>query len=1085
MPGLNLFTGNRLVSLADRLAEKISGSPLTSPFEPEIVIVQSQGMERWVSLALAERLGICANVRFPFPNSFIYHLLHQCLPDLPEETKFEPDVLSFTIAKLLPDLLKSDPFSSLNRYISGAQKDLKLYQLAHKIAGVFDQYTIFRPDMTLGWELGTEKDIDRPIDENWQAILWRKIVEDNSFPNRARLINDFLKLLRDDPATWAKLPPRISMFGAPSLPPFYLRIFETLAQLIEVNLFVLNPCREFWDDIASEKGADRAIGRLKQQESDPSALHYESGNSLLASWGIAGRDFLNQVHSLDCNNEVSDFVDPKQDNLLSCVQSDILNLKERGPGAKTTIASTDRSIQVHSCHGPIREIETLHDNLLAMFDADEQLQPKDILVMTPDIEEYAPYIQAVFDTSESETKRIPYSIADRHLGRENPIAAALTALLDLTGSRYELSRIMSLLEMPVVHERFDLKLAEIDLITAWLKDVRVKWGIDSSHRQSLGLPDFSENTWQAGLDRLLLGYALPGGDEKLFRGVLPYDYIEGENAATLGKFARFTDELFSLETELQRPRTLAGWSAALAGLCDQFIAVPDDFESDNRAVRGAIGRLEALQEYSGNETKMSLEVIKNHLQYALEQPGAGRGFIAGGVTFSSMLPMRSLPFKVICLIGLNHDSYPRLDKHLSFDLMAKMPRKGDRSAKNSDRYLFLEAVISAGLILYISYNGQSIEDNSPKPPSTLVSELLDYIERAFEVPGTNIIDYVVTKHRLQAFSPAYFQQSERLFSYSEDNCQAALAASKPRRDPMPLITQGLPAIGDESNKITLDDLCKFFANPAEFFLKNRLGIRFESEETELDELNSFSLTGLDQYLLKQALLQRSLTGADIGSFLPVAKARGILPPGAIGEYAYDSATREVSDFAAELRPLLGQTPLEPLTIDITIGGLQLTGTINSVYREAYYQFRPAQLKAKDYLKFWLTHLALSLGGHPPYPTKSILIGSDHRVELDKVGRAGDILAKLIDVFRQGLLRPIPFFPQTSWTYVKAINENKTDQAMIYAERSWIGGERGRGEGEDQYYQACFGKAAPLGDEFKQLALEVFSPLLDEMKSGIR
>ena len=251
---------------------------------------------------------------------------------MPDETKFDTEVLSFTIAKLLPDLLKSDPFSKLNRYISGDQKDLKLYQLAHKIAGVFDQYTIFRPDMTLGWELGKEEDIERSIDENWQAILWRKIVEDNSFPNRARLIYNFLKLLRDDPATWEKLPPRISMFGVPSLPPFYLNIFFTLAQLIEVNLFVLNPCREFWDDIASEKEADRAAGRLKQPESNPSALHYESGNALLASWGTVGRDFLSQVHSHDCN-EVSDFVDPGQDSLLSCVQSDILNLNDRNTAA--------------------------------------------------------------------------------------------------------------------------------------------------------------------------------------------------------------------------------------------------------------------------------------------------------------------------------------------------------------------------------------------------------------------------------------------------------------------------------------------------------------------------------------------------------------------------------------------------------------------------------------------------------------------------------------------------------------------------------------------------------------------------------
>ena len=1093
MPQLNLFTGNRLTTLAEMLAKRISAGQLKSPFEAEIVIVQSKGMERWLSLELAKRHGICANFRFPFPNTFIYQMLNRCLPELPEATNFDPDVLTFAIVRALPGLLKNTAFNSLDRYLSGDQRNLKLYQLSRKIAGVFDQYTIFRPDMILGWELGAHDDIGRPADEAWQAILWRsvrgmasaanrnKLADGNPVPNRARLIYDFLKALHENPLLLAKLPSRISMFGAPSLPPFYMNIFQHFAQFIEVNLFVLNPCREFWDDIASDKEADRAMRRFKSQESDPSALYFERGNSLLASWGTLGRDFLNQIHSFEFSG-TDDFSDPEPNCLLACIQSDILNLKERG-GAKTVIDPTDRSLQVHSCHGPIREIETLYDNLLAMFEVDAQLQPQDILVITPDIENYAPFIQAVFDAPESEARRIPYSIADRHVGRENPIVAALSALLDLPDSRYEISRMVRLLEMPVIQQRFDLPAPEIDLIAAWLNDTRIKWGINATHRRELGLPGFQENSWRAGLDRLLLGYALPGGDEKLYQGILPYDHIEGDGALTLGKFARLAGELFSLNTELREPRSLAAWSATLLRLCERFVLVPGELESDYQVVRNALSRLTVLQELSGCGDIISLDVIKDHLQGALEQASSGQGFIAGGVTFGSMLPMRSIPFKVICLIGLNHDTYPRRERHLSFDLMAKNPRRGDRSAKNSDRYLFLEAIISAGCLLYISYNGQNVEDNSFKPPSVLVSELLDYIERAFEIPDIDIIEHVVTKHRLQAFSPAYFQGDGRLFSYSDDNCRAALAALGARHEQVPLITTGLPEMSDEFRQLSLDDLSKFFSNPAKFLLNSRLGIVFEEADQQFDDRDSFSLTGLDRYLLMQELLERDIAGANIEQFLPVAKALGVLPYGPVGDFAYDNVARQVKKFADNLRLLISPPPLEPLIIDIEIAGIQLTGKIDNIYRDALYQFRPAQLKAKDYLRAWITHLALGLTSRPLYPSKSVLIGSDRRVEFRMVEECGGILRDLIEIYQQGLTRPLPFFPNTSWAYAKAISNGKTESTPIYlAERIWEDHARGRGEREDTYFQACWGDSSPLNDEFRELAVEIYGPMLKEIKN---
>ena len=377
----------------------------------------------------------------------------------------------------------------------------------------------------------------------------------------------------------------------------------------------------------------------------------------------------------------------------------------------------------------MREVEVLYDHLLALFDGDRELTPRDVLVMTPDINAYAPYIHAVFATPDEPRLKIPYSIADRSIRREGHISEALLGMLELVGSRFEASRLLNLLETPPIRHRLALGDDDLEQIRTWVAATRIRWGLDEGHRERLGFGAFAENTWKAGFQRLLLGYAMPGYGQHTFAGILPYDHIEGSSTAVLGTFLQFCEDLFAAVSDLDRPRPLAQWAEVLTGLLDHFFDSSDDSEKEMHTVRRVIGDLADQQHGSGFTEAVGIDLIRADLTQKLDTEALGTGFITGGVTFCAMLPMRSIPCKVIALIGMNDGAFPRQNRSPGFDLMARAPRRGDRSPRDDDRYLFLEALLSARSTLYISYVGQSLQDNSPHA-AVGAGERIDGCDRA-------------------------------------------------------------------------------------------------------------------------------------------------------------------------------------------------------------------------------------------------------------------------------------------------------------------------------------------------------------------
>jgi len=1093
MNGLNLFVSNRMEILAKKLADVLD-RPLASALTQEIIVVQSKGMERWISMQMASFHGICANVRFPFPRYMIQELFHSVLPAWESERIFDSEHFAWRIMELLPACSSRPGFEPLAAYLSHDPQGLKRYQLSRKIVQIFDQYLIFRPEMILNWEKGIQKGEE----EVWQAELWRLLIDDGKVIHPASLRQAFHETLGQGSPIFPSLPERLSLFGISYLPPFYLEIFLAVSSFMEVNFFLLNPSREFWFDIRSSREISHQLKKAESSDGEDDRdltdknLYLEEGNSLLASLGTLGREFWSFL-SDSSGREEELYSDPGETSLLTAIQSDILNLRERGGEG----AAVDRSIQISACHSPMREVEVLFDSLLALLDDDPSLQPHDILVMAPDIETYAPFISAVFETADegvpglAESPKIPYHIADRAMISGNTVLEGFQAILELPLGRFTANEVLSLLEVAAIRTRFGLSESDLDRITRWISDSGIRWGIDSRSRLREGLPEISANSWQWGLERLLLGYALPAREDELFCGILPCETGEGSETQLLGILATFAERLFSTAESLVPERTLAGWGQILGDIADRFFQGDEDHEPDIRILRRLCPDLKTLQEKTGFTEKISLAVLRSCLDERFRVSGTDSGFLSRGITFCSLLPMRSIPFQVICLMGMNNGDYPRRPLTPDFDLMARHPRRGDRSRRNDDRYLFLEALLSARDTLYISYVGQSMEDNSKIPPSVVVSELIDYIRQGLAPGDCDLAESLVTFHPLQAFSPASFTgQSSCLFSYSAENCRAATALRnrKPASTPPDRRSETLPEATEMENHVTVRDLISFFRNPARYFLERRLGVNLTETNIGMEENEPFDLEGLDRYNVEQRLMEREIATGDMEEFYPVLSAQGRLPHGSVGLSRFSAVSRDIRTFVRRHRNVLHSETLTAPDIDLEVAGFRLSGQIEGLRSRGLVHYRYTTLKAGDYLKLWLMHLLLQAAGGPEgYALESLLLGKDGAWKYPPVDDARDRLEELLHLYRTGLQRPLHFFPETSWAYAKKMIKDgdptvdREEAALDAARKAWEGSNFLREEGLDDYFRLCFSDFDPLDREFQELSLTLYGPLIEILR----
>ncbi|CTR34807.1 exodeoxyribonuclease V subunit gamma [Escherichia coli] len=1098
---LRVYHSNRLDVLEALMEFIVERERLDDPFEPEMILVQSTGMAQWLQMTLSQKFGIAANIDFPLPASFIWDMFVRVLPEIPKESAFNKQSMSWKLMTLLPQLLEREDFTLLRHYLTDDSDKRKLFQLSSKAADLFDQYLVYRPDWLAQWETGH---LVEGLGEAqaWQAPLWKALVEytdELGQPrwHRANLYQRFIETLESATTCPPGLPSRVFICGISALPPVYLQALQALGKHIEIHLLFTNPCRYYWGDIKDPAYLAKLLTRQRRHSFEDRELplfrdsenagqlfnsdgEQDVGNPLLASWGKLGRDYIYLLSDLESSQELDAFVDVTPDNLLHNIQSDILELENRAVAGvnieefsrsdnKRPLDPLDSSITFHVCHSPQREVEVLHDRLLAMLEEDPTLTPRDIIVMVADIDSYSPFIQAVFGSAPAD-RYLPYAISDRRARQSHPVLEAFISLLSLPDSRFVSEDVLALLDVPVLAARFDITEEGLRYLRQWVNESGIRWGIDDDNVRELELPATGQHTWRFGLTRMLLGYAMESAQGE-WQSVLPYDESSGLIAELVGHLASLLMQLNIWRRGLAQERPLEEWLPVCRDMLNAFFLPDAETEAAMTLIEQQWQAIiaEGLGAQYGDAVPLSL--LRDELALRLDQERISQRFLAGPVNICTLMPMRSIPFKVVCLLGMNDGVYPRQLAPLGFDLMSQKPKRGDRSRRDDDRYLFLEALISAQQKLYISYIGRSIQDNSERFPSVLVQELIDYIGQSHYLPGDEALNcdesearvkaHLTCHHTRMPFDPQNYQPGN-LQSYAREWLPAASQAGKAHSE----FVQPLPFTLPET--VPLETLQRFWAHPVRAFFQMRLQVNFRTEDSEIPDTEPFILEGLSRYQINQQLLNVLVEQDDAERLFRRFRAAGDLPYGAFGEIFWETQCQEMQQLAD--RVIACRQPGQSMEIDLTCNGVQITGWLPQVQPDGLLRWRPSLLSVAQGMQLWLEHLVYCASGGNGESRLFLRKDGEWRFPPLAAEQALHYLSQLIEGYREGMSAPLLVLPESGGAWLKTCYDAQNDamldddstlqKARTKFLQAYEGNMMVRGEGDDIWYQRLWRQLTP-------------------------
>lgn len=1110
---LHLYQSNRLEYLATLMAKVHAQSPLKHFFAPEEVVIQSQGMRRYISQFLARENGIAANMRFSLPAGLTWRLMCESMPNLPPLSPFDTEVMRWRLIQLFQSSEFAnhenfrDAYTTLSSYLANGA--LAQYQLAGQVADVFDQYLVYRPDWIEAWQQGkTIAQLNADNTQLWQAQLWRFLENNHSdVPHRVTLWKKLMHYLEQP---HEHLPERLSVFGIAALAPMHLQLLAQLALHCEVYIFALNPSAEYWGKVV------QASVILQQVKNGEDIDLSQQGTPLLASLGKQGRDFFDTLIGLELATDISVFDDdPVSDSLLHTIQHQIqiqalpedeseqwLTDHHLEPNQVIDyLKNHDRSIQIHSAHSPVRELQILREHILLWLSENPDWQPHDIVVLTPRIEKYSPFIAGIFGKDYPGSQALPFSLSDVKLSRRQPLLQAIEKIIKLMQSRFEANYVLQVLDCDPVLRHFDLSTDDLPLLHDTVKQLNIRWGADAEQRHLYGNND-DLFTWQQGLERMILGWILPEQGE-LWHKSSPW-HTNPNHLQTLSRFAAFVRVLNDTRQLWQTPATINQWIIRFRALLENFCTPDTNDEEALDQFNKALNKWQDEAELAHFDTLLNIETVINHISRFLHSQ-SDAGFLRGGITFCGMVPMRSLPFKAVCLLGLNDGDFPRNIKAAPFDLIAQYPRAGDRARRDDDRYLFLESILSAREILYLSYVGRDIRTDEELTPSLLINELVDTISALTNVSSADLIEYWVTQHPLQPFSQRYFtkdgeQPNPVLFSSRSDYAEALSTPSVSERDFFTPPEHIPPA--DPQCVIVQKELIHFWRNPIRYWLKHQLKWERPYKTPLWDSNEPFILQNTRQ--LELLYLQARQNNQSFKELEEILIAKSILPAGELGKQLHQDLSNRARRIKGELLPRSGEAEVSGILetsggiLHYHLGQIYDNGQIFTIADFPSITHTYGKLSASDMITLLLKHLiycAINNDDLADDQRCSHYISLSESFKFIPISQsiALETLSIWLSHFQKGQHMPLPFFARVSWrTAIQFYGQSKKitwDDAIDIAAKIYHGGYQGFAEEDYPEVNLVFGsnpKAEPpyFSSEFRYLIETQFAPLqacLQELK----
>ena len=1091
---LHLHRAPRTDLLADALGELLS-TPLGDPFATELVLVPARGVERWLSQRLSHRLGtsegrgdgVCAGVEFRFPRSLVEELT-----GIRDEDPWAPDALAWPLLSVLDGCLDEPWAATLALHLghrdTGDEAEFRRgrrYAVARRLAGLFASYAAQRPQLLVDWSaghatngLGDELDPDLA----WQPPLWRALTEVVAAPVPAERHAATLARLREG---GSDLPARISLFGHTRMPITEIELLCALAAHHDLHLWLPHPSDDLWQRLSDLTGpSPRQVDQSHRRVRHP----------LLASLGRDQRELERSLRGLGAaagdGTDAEVATNELPPTLLGWLQDDLRADAVRPDGRRRQ--EHDRSVQVHRCHGPARQVQVLREVLLGLLEdsaADERpLEPRDILVMCPDIESYAPLITAAFGLGDvvqggHPAHRLRVQLADRALAQTNPLLGVAGQLLDVAGSRATASAVLDLAQSPPVRRRFGFVDDDLDDMARWVRESGVRWGFDTEHRQPFGVR-YLQNTWRFGLDRVLTGVAMSDDSQAWLGTALPLDDVGSNRVELAGRFAEYVDRLVTASDRLTGTRPLAEWLDGLALGVAELTRVDRNDQWQVGQVQRELARV-AVDAGERGASPLRLTDVRAMLDDHLAGRPTRANFRAGSLTVCTMVPMRSVPHRVVCLLGLDDGVFPRQRTVDGDDVLARTPVTGERDVRSEDRQLLLDAIGAATEKLVVTYTGADPHTGQDRPPAVPLGELLDALDRTTEAP---VRDDIVVKHPLQGFDLRNVEPG-RLgtptpFTFDQQMLAAARVATGPRPAPPPFLAEALaePVSRSEGDDVALDDLVRFFRDPVKgFFRALELTLPWDVEgvsdamPVEIDQLESWSV---GRRMLADVVERR----IHPDKALQLEWRRGAVPPGQLG-WRKASEVRDVVMNLGLAALTHRQVQEKAYDLDIALpGGRRLTGTITPVYADRLVAVGYSRLDGKHLLQSWVRLLALA-AGHPDHNWTALTIGRGPRGTQAAQRLLGPpaeeplrLLAGLVDLYDEGRRAPLQLPLKTSFAWASAAAQGQDPRPE--ALKKWRSG-RFPGEDADPAHVRVWGEHADLDDltSLPALAERLWFPLL--------
>ncbi|MGH3498120.1 MAG: exodeoxyribonuclease V subunit gamma [Nocardioidaceae bacterium] len=1076
---LHVHRSERADPLVAGLAELLRTTP-DDPFAPDLVAVPARGVERWLTQRLSHHLGgiaadgVCANVRFPSPRTLTADAVTAASGVDPDQDLWAPGRVVWALLEVIDSCAAQDWCRALGRHLDHQGRRLVA---AQHVGGLFSAYSQQRPQMLRDWAADVDSDgagARLADDVAWQPELWRRLRDRIGAPGPAERLAPACEALRDAPAL-IDLPHRISLFGPTGLTTEQVTVLAALAEHRDVHLWLPHPSNDLWEKVRADPGT------RERRRTDPTAS--AAGNRLLASLGRDTREM--QLVLAQLAPAATDEYHPlrdDRDSLLGRIQHD-LRTDSAPPSepigaaadARPVLDADDRSLQVHACHGRARQVEVLREVLLGLLEADETLEPRDVLVMCPDIEAYAPLISATFGLADADAfaahpgHRLRVRLADRSLRQTNPLLATLGRLLELADSRVTASHLLDLATMPPVARRFGFDDEALERVRDWVGASGIRWGLDSAGRAPFRMEGVAQNTWQAGLDRVLLGVSMSEDDLRWVGLALPLDDVDSSDIRLAGRVAEFVDRLGTTLHRLSPEQPLADWLDALGDALDMLTDVSERDAWQLAQARSELADVAASVHDAESAPTLGLGDVRALLADRLRGRPTRAGFRTGNLTMCSMVPMRSVPHRVICLLGLDDGVFPRTPGVDGDDILARDPLVGERDRRSEDRQLLLDAVLAAQEHLVVLYTGADERTNTECPPAVPVGEIFDVVDATVRLSsGHPASGQVVVRHPLQPFDPRNFTAgalgAPGPFSFDRTSLAGARAAAKPRHDPDPFLAKALAAL-PAGDPIDLAQLIRFLEHPVKGFFRQRLGVAQPEQGEVLDDALHAGLDPLATWSVGDRWLRQRIGGASTDACLAAEWRRGALPPGALGSRLLDNIAEAAEPLLlAGAEDRVGDASAVDVAVTLPDGRI-VAGTVPGVHGATVARTTYSRLAAKHRLRAWVQVLMLA-ASHPDRPWRAATIGQGKHYPVRSVVTAPGpdaavaTLEALVGLCDRGLCEPLPLPLGVSLAYAERRHEGDSDLAAVAAARTtWDKGfERG-----DPEHVMVWGPDAGLDD----------------------